>query len=73
MPETISLTPQNVLSRLVPHILQMESQAGGKRIAIGIAGGPGTGKSTLAAELVGMLNAVRPGSPGLEPIDGFHM
>ena len=73
MPETIHLTPQNVLSRLVPHILEMESQADGKRIAIGIAGGPGTGKSTLAAELVAMLNAVRPGSAALVPMDGFHM
>lgn len=73
VPETISLTPQSALSRLVPHILEMESQAHGNRIAIGIAGGPGTGKSTLAAELVAMLNAVRPGSTALVPMDGFHM
>ncbi|ODT69950.1 MAG: hypothetical protein ABS75_14765 [Pelagibacterium sp. SCN 63-23] len=51
----------------------MESQAQGARIAIGLAGGPGTGKSTLAAELVTMLNAVRPGSAALVPMDGFHM
>ncbi|ODT48433.1 MAG: hypothetical protein BGO80_13415 [Devosia sp. 63-57] len=51
----------------------MESQADGRRIAIGMAGGPGTGKSTLAAELVTMLNAVRPGSAALVPMDGFHM
>ncbi|MCP8885288.1 nucleoside/nucleotide kinase family protein [Devosia sp. XJ19-1] len=73
MPETMQLTPQGVLSRLVPHILEMESAAGGRRIAIGMAGGPGTGKSTLAAELVAMLNAVRPGSTALVPMDGFHM
>lgn len=73
MPETLQLTPQGVLSRLVPHILEMESVAAGKRIAIGLAGGPGTGKSTLAAELVAMLNAVRPGSTALVPMDGFHM
>lgn len=73
MPQSIHLTPQSALSRLVPHILEMESDAHGQRIAIGIAGGPGTGKSTLSAELVTMLNAVRPGSTALVPMDGFHM
>ena len=72
LPEHLRLTPQAALSRLVPHILEMESQAH-RRIAIGLAGGPGTGKSTLAAELVTMLNAVRPGSAALVPMDGFHM
>ena len=71
-PEHLLLTPQQALSRLVPHILEMESAAH-HRIAIGLAGGPGTGKSTLAAELVTMLNAVRPGSAALVPMDGFHM
>lgn len=71
-PARLLLTPQQALSRLVPHILEMESQAH-QRIAIGIAGGPGTGKSTLAAELVTMLNAVKPGSAALVPMDGFHI
>ncbi|SMQ58174.1 Panthothenate kinase [Devosia lucknowensis] len=73
MVDTLRLTPPSALSRLVPHILEMESAAHGKRIAIGMAGGPGTGKSTLAAELVAMLNAVKPGSAALVPMDGFHM
>lgn len=71
-PEHLKLTPQQALARLVPHILDMESRAQ-HRIAIGLAGGPGTGKSTLAAELVTMLNAVHPGSAALVPMDGFHM
>lgn len=71
-PEHLRLTPQQALSRLVPHILELESQAH-HRIAVGLAGGPGTGKSTLAAELVTMLNAVHPGSAALVPMDGFHM
>lgn len=71
-PERLQLTPQQALARLVPHILDMESQAH-QRIAIGLAGGPGTGKSTLAAELVTMLNAVHPGSAQLVPMDGFHI
>ncbi|WIY53295.1 nucleoside/nucleotide kinase family protein [Devosia sp. YIM 151766] len=73
MAETLKLTPQEALGRLVPHIAEMESAADGRRIAIGLAGGPGTGKSTLAAELVTMLNAMRPGSAALVPMDGFHM
>ena len=73
MPERIRLTPAEALARLVPHILQMQSEAHGRRLAIGIAGGPGAGKSTLAAELVNMLNAVHPGSVALVPMDGFHM
>tara|TARA_R110002124_G_scaffold16882_7_gene71499 strand:- start:62855 stop:63526 length:672 start_codon:yes stop_codon:yes gene_type:complete len=72
MVDRLTLTPQQALSRLVPHILEMESQAHA-RIAIGIAGGPGTGKSTLAAEIVTMLNATHPGSAQLVPMDGFHM
>ena len=71
-PEHLRLTPQQALSRLVPHILELESQAH-RRITVGLAGGPGTGKSTLAAELVTMLNAIHPGSAQLVPMDGFHM
>lgn len=33
----------------------------------------GTGKSTLAAELVAALNVSAPGSAALVPMDGFHM
>ncbi|WP_332687844.1 nucleoside/nucleotide kinase family protein [Devosia sp.] len=73
VPERLRLSPQAALSRLVPHILEMTSNAQGQRIAIGLAGGPGTGKSTLAAELVTMLNATHPGSTALVPMDGFHM
>jgi len=71
-PVQLTLTPQQALSRLVPHILSMQSQTH-HRIAIGIAGGPGVGKSTLAAELVTMINATHPGSAALVPMDGFHI
>lgn len=72
MAERLRLTPQQALARLVPHILDMDSRLG-RRIAIGLAGGPGAGKSTLAAELVIQLNAVHPGSAALVPMDGFHI
>lgn len=71
-PQRLALTPASALSRLVAHILEMESLAR-RRIAIGLAGGPGVGKSTLAGELVTMLNAADPGSAALVPMDGFHM
>ena len=71
-PVQLTLTPQQALSRLVPHILAMQSGAH-HRIAIGIAGGPGVGKSTLAAELVTMINATHPCSAALVPMDGFHI
>jgi pantothenate kinase len=73
VPQRLRLSPQQALSRLVPHILQMESEAPDRRIMVGLAGGPGVGKSTLGAELVTMINAVHPGSAALVPMDGFHM
>ncbi|MDB5613429.1 MAG: nucleoside/nucleotide kinase family protein [Devosia sp.] len=72
-PQHLHLSPQQALSRLVPHILDLASKAHGERIAIGLAGGPGTGKSTLAAELVTTLDTTHPGIAALVPMDGFHM
>ena len=72
MASSISLTPADAVSRLVAHIFAMES-ATEQRIAIGIAGGPGVGKSTLAAQLVVMLVAMKSASAALVPMDGFHM
>jgi len=70
--ERLRLTPQAILARLVPFVLELESRAQG-RVAIGLAGGPGSGKSTLAAELVTLLNAENPARAALVPMDGFHM
>lgn len=71
--ERIRLTPEQALSRLVPHILDLASKAHGHRIAIGLAGGPGSGKSTLATELVNLLDATHPGIAAVVPMDGFHI
>lgn len=46
--------------------------AGGRRL-LGLTGPPGAGKSTLAAALVGELDARRPGCAVLVPMDGFHL
>ncbi len=45
----------------------------GRRRLIGIAGPPGSGKTTLAAQLVERLNAAQPGTAVLLPMDGFHL
>ena len=43
-----------------------------QRRIIAIAGAPGSGKSTLAEKLVARLNASRPGTAELLPMDGYH-
>jgi pantothenate kinase len=45
----------------------------GRRAVLGIAGSPGAGKTTLAAQLVRTLNG--PGEPWVAhvPMDGFHL
>ncbi|WP_153815789.1 nucleoside/nucleotide kinase family protein [Streptomyces sp. SUK 48] len=46
---------------------------GGRRALLGVAGGPGAGKSTLAACLVRALNADGPRWAAHVPMDGFHL
>ncbi|RXZ48484.1 nucleoside/nucleotide kinase family protein [Agromyces binzhouensis] len=43
------------------------------RVLVGIAGSPGSGKTTLAIALVDELNRRRPGSAVHLPMDGFHL
>lgn len=47
--------------------------ASGARVVLGIAGGPGSGKTTLALALVDALNASGDGSAVHLPMDGFHL
>lgn len=47
--------------------------AASNRVIVGIAGAPGVGKSTLVAALAEELNARRPGSTVVVPLDGFHL
>ncbi|MGW4290950.1 nucleoside/nucleotide kinase family protein [Streptomyces sp. NPDC004673] len=46
---------------------------GGRRAVLGIAGGPGAGKTTLAGHLVRALNADGPPWVAHVPMDGFHL
>lgn len=70
--QILSLTPDAALSFLVEHARAMLAAAAG-RVAVGLAGGPGVGKSTLAVQLVDALNAQTPGVAAYVPMDGFHM
>jgi pantothenate kinase len=69
----VKLSPIDALTELTFVAQDLSEKAGGKRIAIGLAGGPGVGKSTLAADLVEALNVTAPRSAALVPMDGFHM
>jgi pantothenate kinase len=68
----LALTPEAALELLASEVQSLSASTTG-RAAIGLAGGPGAGKSTLAADLVAALNARTPGSAALVPMDGFHM
>lgn len=67
-----SLTPEAALSFLVDQVKILAENSAG-RIAVGLAGGPGVGKSTLAFQIVETLNSLTPNSAAFVPMDGFHM
>jgi pantothenate kinase len=71
-PQVLQLTPEAALQTIadMSRALLAKRQT---RIAVGLAGGPGTGKSTLAVKLYEALNAATPGIAGYVPMDGFHM
>jgi pantothenate kinase len=69
---TLRLTPVEALGFLVEQARTFIDTHPG-RVALGVTGGPGVGKSTLAGELVEVLNAQTPGTAAYVPMDGFHM
>jgi len=70
--QVLQLKPEVALALLVERTHRVLSNYQG-RIAIGIAGGPGVGKSTLAIKLVETLNQGTPNLAAYVPMDGFHM
>jgi pantothenate kinase len=64
--QVLSLTPEDALAFLVRQAHALPTD---RRTVIGITGGPGTGKSTIATELVAALGPVA----AYVPMDGFHM
>ena len=69
--QRLELTPEATLDFLMQRAVAVGVE--GRRVLIGLAGGPGVGKSTLAADLVERINAGAPGLAALIPMDGFHM
>lgn len=63
--------PAAAIALLVGDILDARRPAA--RLLVGVAGSPGSGKTTLAAALVARLNEGRPGSAVVLPMDGFHL
>jgi pantothenate kinase len=66
-PQSFSLTPDEALGHLRGEAERLLARPG--RQLLGIAGGPGVGKSTLAQRLVAELG----GASAYVPMDGFHM
>lgn len=63
--QAFSLTPDAALRLLVERAGALPRD---RRVVIGIAGGPGVGKSTLATQLVAALGS----AAAYVPMDGFH-
>ena len=66
-PKSLSLTPDAALAHLRGEATALLAQPG--RRVLGIAGGPGVGKSTLAVQLVAAIGD----DAAYVPMDGFHM
>ena len=69
--QILRIASDDALRFLLTHAKALAS--GNRRVAVGLAGGPGVGKSTLANELVAALNNETPGIAAYVPMDGFHM
>ncbi|HEY4200919.1 MAG TPA: nucleoside/nucleotide kinase family protein [Devosiaceae bacterium] len=69
--QSLLLAPAAAEDELTARALALTGN--GVRVALGITGGPGVGKSTLAMRLVEGLNAGQPGLAAYVPMDGFHM
>lgn len=81
-PESIAMaTPNaNVDAAMTPtyealaqHLLEKSQALGPRQYWVGLAGGPGAGKSTLAAAVIDRLNTIAGDELGVVlPMDGFH-
>ena len=70
--ETLNLNPDAAVA-LIAARSKVAAAKANRRVAVGLAGGPGVGKSTIAAEVVRVLNLEVADSAALVPMDGFHM
>lgn len=69
--KTAHLPPQDIARFVAREAAAIEGDAD-KRVLIGLAGGPGTGKSTLSETILATLRTSGI-TAALVPMDGFHM
>jgi len=69
---TVAGPPAEAVAALADRVERAAARVDG-RFLLGIAGSPGSGKTTLAAALVAELDARRPGAAAALPMDGFHL
>jgi len=72
MQDRLKLTPEAAAAEIARRAFELAASAQ-RRILVGIIGGPGAGKSTLAADVIGILNDKLDVSAARVPMDGFHM
>ena len=70
--EHLSLRPDAAVAEIAARAWALLAAKPG-RVMIGLAGGPGVGKSTIAEEVVATVNGGTPGMAAYVPMDGFHM
>ncbi|KAH7360366.1 P-loop containing nucleoside triphosphate hydrolase protein [Rhexocercosporidium sp. MPI-PUGE-AT-0058] len=65
---------QSLSERALALISKLESSTNQNRVIVALAGPPGSGKSTIAKNIVGRLNGTS-ASPfaAITPVDGFHL
>lgn len=70
---SIPIITDEQIAHWASQIIGASDNAPGRRYLLGIAGIPGSGKSTFAAQLLKQIHHQRPGSVRLVPMDGFHL
>lgn len=72
-----SLTMENeyngLVTKLEPYLIRPDHQSSSCQYWVGIAGGPGSGKSTIATEIARRLNEICQDSTIVVGMDGWHI
>lgn len=72
MPQQITISDAEVTA-CCDRLRKLAAEPTRFRVIVGIAGIPGSGKSTLCEQLVATMNLTEPGIATQIPMDGFHL